>query len=168
MTFSARGLLSRPHQLGRGLRKAGPLVAALLLLPGPSHAQDAALPLPVALDARPRVDQADFEVSLETPGEARLGTPMEVEVHLVAKNGKKVNFDYPTKLIIEANPTWETVSMRKLEKVGGDEAHAVLTATVRARSAGAQSLSVRIHFSVCTKTQCLVEKHLLTDTVTVR
>lgn len=112
---------------------------------------------------------ADYELHLETPGEVAPGKPMAVEVHIHALNGKKVNVDYPARLQVVDGETWELVDgSGRLEPHGSPPQSATLVGTVKAKAAGVRDLSIRVSFSVCSKEQCLVQKVVLTDSVTIR
>ncbi len=120
-----------------------------------------------SVSAQREVSGTHFDLLLETPGTAALNSEFGIEVHLVTKNGKKVNFDYPMKLSIKEGSTWETLEV-ELPQSGDDETQAALLAKVRPRLKGQHDLSVNISFSVCTKERCLIEKETLVDRLLVR
>ncbi len=116
-------------------------------------------------------DQSDdYRLTLETPGSARKDAPMDVEVHIVAKNGKKINVEYPARLRVEHPDLWELneASSRLAVEGGKKPVRATLLGAVKPKKSGSQVLSVKVSFSVCTDEQCLIEKVVLSDRIEVK
>ena len=100
-----------------------------------------------------------FQLSFEAPPAAKVGVPLTLKVILVAKNGYKVNDEYPIKFKFDENAgvkaAKDTVRKEdaKLEKMRVE-----LPMQVTIAGAGATSVSGRLSFSVCTEERCLIEK----------
>jgi hypothetical protein len=112
----------------------------------------------------------NFQLTLETPGQAETNQLMDVEVHIVAKNGKKINLEYPARLRVQHPDIWEMneASHRMVPDGQEEPIRATLLGSVTPRKKGAQLLSVKVSFSVCTDQQCLIEKVVLSERIQVK
>ncbi len=110
-----------------------------------------------------------FELGLEAAGPFAVGKAGEAQVVLVAKNGFKVNDQYPFKLTLSDAAGLElprkvvTRDAMALEKHKG-----VMKVAFTPKSAGAHTLSGRFSFSVCTDERCLIEKRDLAVQITAQ
>ncbi len=120
-----------------------------------------------AVGAAASVTTKDFELSLETAGETRLGSDMHVELHLSAKNGKKVNFAYPLKVAVLDSAAWKQLEFRVSPEDKDHPEQATVLVRLKSLRQGSQELALKINFSVCDDGQCLVSKEVLTDQVAV-
>ncbi len=108
---------------------------------------------------QPSYNEEAFQLSFEAPPAGKVGVPLTLKVVLVAKNGYKVNDEYPIKFKFDENAgvkaAKDTVRKEdaKLEKMRVE-----MPMQVTIAGAGATSVSGRLSFSVCTEERCLIEK----------
>jgi hypothetical protein len=120
-----------------------------------------------AFGAASAVTSENFELSLETAGETRLGSEMHVEIHLSAKNGKKVNFAYPLKVAVLDTAAWKQLEFRVSPEDKENPEQATILVRLKSLHQGSHQLALKINFGVCDDGQCLVNKEVLTDQVAV-
>ena len=109
--------------------------------------------------AQASYDEDAFSLSLDGPKMAKVGETVAYTIVLSAKNGYKVNQEYPVKFRFaeggDLTPSKGTVTKEdaKLEKTKIE-----LPAEVVFKKPGAHRVEGRLSFSVCTDDRCLIEK----------
>ncbi len=143
----------------------GPGAASKGVTPGERSAPGGAEP--VAGQATYREEA--FEVSIASPGEAKVGEAAEAIITLQAKAPYKVNEEYPIKLKLGAGAglTFPAPVVGK-EKATVEVEKAVMKVPFTPSAAGEHTLGGTFSFSVCTDERCLIEKRELAVQITVR
>ncbi len=120
-------------------------------------------------DGGHELDTENYSLSLETPGATETRGAMEFEIHLMAKNGKKINLEYPTRLKVLNTDAWQMASEERLvAEQATKPMRATLLGSVKALRSGSHRLNIRVHFSVCSSDQCLVERVDVSDLIDVK
>jgi hypothetical protein len=164
-----RGGDSRAETATREPAAPGTSAAALVGNAGPGNPGSAEGPAAIPAAGQPSYKEEGFELTLEAAGPVTVGKPAEARVVLSAKNGFKVNDQYPFKLALNDAAGLEfpskvvTRDAMTLEKHQG-----VMKVAFTPKSAGAHTLSGRFSFSVCTEERCLIEKRELQLQVTAK
>ncbi|HXS17840.1 MAG TPA: hypothetical protein VN764_11660 [Polyangiaceae bacterium] len=120
-----------------------------------------------ALQSKPSYDEDAFTLTLTGPSAAKVGEPVKLLVTLSAKNGFKVNAEYPVKFrpVTAAGLLWAK------ETVGKDDGQVekskvVLPVELKLSQPGKFELAGKLSFSVCTEDRCLIEKRDLGVSIT--
>ncbi len=114
---------------------------------------------PAASPGKPSYDENAFQLELRGPKAAKVGDTLELTIVLSAKNGYKVNAEYPVKFRfgqlqgLKAEKAVVTKDDAKLEKMKVE-----LPARVTVDQSGELTVKGKLSFSVCTDDQCLIEK----------
>lgn len=117
--------------------------------------------------AQPSYDEDAFVLSLAGPSQVKVGQPVQLVVTLTAKNGFKVNDEYPVKFRL--NPT-QGLTLTK-DTVGKEDGQLEKTkiqipVELKADQAGSYQVTGKFSFSVCTDDRCLIEKRDLSAALT--
>lgn len=125
----------------------------------------------VANAAAPTAAQASyseqtFAVSISGPVNAVVGQPVEISVRLEAKDGFKVNAEYPIKFRFETSDAVEPeLPVLKQEQATIRTYEAELKGKAKITKAGAQSVRGKLFFGVCRADVCLPESRDLAFTI---
>jgi len=129
----------------------------------PAAAEVAAAPA----TGKPKYDEEAFELSLTGPAAVKVGETASYTVTLAAKNGYKVNAEYPVKFKFVADPTVlpqkETLTR---EDAQVEKTKVQIPAQIVVKQPGAHLIGGKLSFSVCTEERCLIEKRDLALPVT--
>jgi hypothetical protein len=129
---------------------------ALLAIPSLAAGSDVASPL-----ADAKVDQEAYTCEITAGGSYQAGTEGAVKITLVAKGDRHINKDYPHKFTA-TSPAPEGVTYPKpvLTKADGsfDEKQGSFVLPFTAAKAGKVKVGGTFRFSVCSDSQCLMEK----------
>lgn len=107
-----------------------------------------------------------FQLNFEGPSTTKVGAPLSLKVILVAKNGYKVNDEYPIKFKLDESSGVKSAkdTVRK-EDAKVEKMRVEMPLQITIGQPGATSVSGRLSFSVCTEERCLIEKRDLKLTV---
>lgn len=121
---------------------------------------------PVVL-TKPSYDEDAFTLSLSGPSTAQVGESVKFVVTLSAKNGFKVNEEYPVKFrpVAGAGLAFAKETVGK-EDGQVEKSKVVLPIEVKLSQPGKLEVSGKLSFSVCTDDRCLIEKRDLGVTIT--
>lgn len=111
-----------------------------------------------------------YTLEIKVPAAAAAGKPAEVRVTLVPKNGRHLNHEFPTKLIIDP-PAGVTVAKPTLKKADAETFNDDLAAfkvSFTSTDAGEKAFSGKFKFAVCTDTTCDPMTEQLAFKVTVK
>ena len=128
-----------------------PVAAADRLAPSPKA---------VALKSGGRTEDPAFSVWLEGPDEVAVGKPSKAQARVVAKEPYKCNAQYPAKFIWDSQ-AGVSVESAKVAGMTVDGKSGTLALPFSAERPGPVTLSGTLKFSVCTKSNCRVEKRKL-------
>jgi len=117
--------------------------------------------------AKPSYDEEAFTLTLTGPSSAKVGESVKFVVTLSAKNGFKVNEEYPVKF----RPATVTGVVWAKEIVGKDDGQVekskvLLPVEVKLSQPGTFEVTGKLSFSVCTDDRCLIEKRDLGVSIT--
>ena len=102
------------------------------------------------------------DVKLKSGGEGTF------TITIKAKNGFKVNKDYPHKVKLDEPPSGVSLDKQKLKKKDGsfeDKQTFSFKGKVKATSAGKKTVTGLVKTSVCNESQCLIKKEKITISV---
>jgi hypothetical protein len=104
------------------------------------------------------VTEEAFSAWLQTTSPAKAGGPVQLEAVLVAKPPYHCNPEYPHKFKLNAAPAGLSYPEETVRGMKVTPARSVLAIPVNAQSAGKQTITGTLSFSVCTDERCMVEK----------
>ncbi|HSC89292.1 MAG TPA: hypothetical protein VLC09_18545 [Polyangiaceae bacterium] len=126
-----------------------------------------AAPASEAPPAQPSYSEQTFDVSISGPTSAPRGEPVEVTVVLKAKDGFKVNPEYPIKFRFGASEAVEPeLPVLKQEQAKIETYSAELRGKVKLTQPGARAVRGKLSFGVCRKDVCIPDSRELVWTIT--
>jgi hypothetical protein len=102
------------------------------------------------------VNKQYYTLEIKVPAAAAAGKPAEVVVTLVPKNGRHLNHEFPTKLVV-APPAGVTVAKPTLKKADATtftDDLATFKVSFTASDAGEKAFTGKFKFAVCTDATC--------------
>lgn len=108
-----------------------------------------------------------FRAFLELPAPLKVGQPGEVRVVLECMTPYKCNEKYPQKFVLEPNDAvrFEHTTVREVQFA---QNRAVMSVPLAPLRPGRQEVSGLLSFSVCSDSECLIEKRQLSLTANVQ
>jgi hypothetical protein len=146
----------QPNEPGRPASKPATEVVPAAV---PAAAQDEGeLGAPSAL-AKPRFDEANFDLKMQPKGSYKVGQSGALEIVLDAKKPFHVNDKYPYKLkLAKSDGVKFPAPIVKKDAVKLETQRAVMSVSFTPESAGKKKIGGQFSFSVCTDDKCLIEK----------
>ena len=106
------------------------------------------------------VSKEQFEVSVKTPRETKVGEAAEAEITVLPKAGYKINLKYPSELELKRGSEGLTLPRKSFEKAHAKElteARLRFVVAFTTTSAGTKVAHGELGFSVCTPKICITE-----------
>jgi hypothetical protein len=124
----------------------------------------------VATPASGKLETDTFLAEISPVGSYKAGAPASVKVSLTTKGVFHINAQYPYRFKTAPAPDGVTYSKAVLDRADGqfEEKSAVFTLPFVAGHAGTFNISGVFHMSVCSPTNCVMQKAPLEVTVTVQ
>jgi len=111
-------------------------------------------------------------VNVDPAGQLKAGSVAHLVVTINAKQGYKVNKQYPTKLKMAAPPAGVDYPKKTLKRDDGEWVNGAAAFRFRAPfkplQAGTYPIGAELKFSVCSEDRCVIQKHKLTVQVTAQ
>lgn len=119
------------------------------------------------VNAQASYDEDAFTLSMTGPDVAKVGEVITYTVTLSAKNGFKVNDEYPVKFqFAEASGVAPQKEVVRKDDAQVEKSKVVIPAHVVVSKSGKHLIQGKLSFSVCTDDRCLIEKRDLGLSVT--